>query len=273
MINRLGIGIITRNRRDILLETIARVERHTLHPATMVVADDGSDDGTQDHIRDRRVPLIAGAQRGVAWNKNRALFYLAEIARCDFIILLEDDTAPHADGWERDWILAAARFGHAGLATDSTMAVTIGGEGSSANPFQAAETAAHCACFSREAIQFGGYFDSRFVSTGFEHVEHDIRLIRHGYGGAFRVNQQGQQQPLFLLLRGAVTVGRPASFVTPASFNQNRQIAQHIISDPAHRMPWRDLGSLALFREEMAALYPRIAHQLGKAAPALSEAG
>jgi GT2 family glycosyltransferase len=39
---RLGIGIITCNRRDVLAETVARVRSHTPPPFTLVVADDGS---------------------------------------------------------------------------------------------------------------------------------------------------------------------------------------------------------------------------------------
>ena len=41
---RIGIGIITYNRRDVVAETLARVRSHTASPYNLVVADDGSDE-------------------------------------------------------------------------------------------------------------------------------------------------------------------------------------------------------------------------------------
>ena len=43
---RVGIGIITYNRKDVLAETLARLRAHTTSPCALAVADDGSDDGT-----------------------------------------------------------------------------------------------------------------------------------------------------------------------------------------------------------------------------------
>jgi len=45
---RVGIGIITCNRKDVLAETLARLRAHTTSPCTLAVADDGSTDGTED---------------------------------------------------------------------------------------------------------------------------------------------------------------------------------------------------------------------------------
>src|SRR5947209_7320105 len=73
---RLGIGVITYNRRQIVLETVDRVLAHTNQPFAFVVADDGSEDGTADHLRDNNIVVASGSNMGIAWNKNRALFYL-----------------------------------------------------------------------------------------------------------------------------------------------------------------------------------------------------
>src|ERR1700759_3385032 len=115
---RIGIGIVSYNRKDVLAETLARVRAHTKLQSLLVVADDGSDDGTADFVRSQGITVITGRNRGVAWNKNRALFLLAEIAHCDIVLLLEDDTYPTADGWEQDWVLASERWGHANFAGD-----------------------------------------------------------------------------------------------------------------------------------------------------------
>ena len=116
MAPRLGIGVITFNRREIVDETIERVLARTRQPFCLVVADDGSEDGTADRLRGRGITIASGRNRGIAWNKNRALFYLLAIQLCDVAILLEDDTHPAASGWEGDWCEAAQRWGHVNIA-------------------------------------------------------------------------------------------------------------------------------------------------------------
>ena len=104
---RVGIGIITFNRKDVLLETLSRVRAHTQSPCVLAVADDGSEDGTADAVRSQNVTLVTGQNMGIAWNKNRALFLLGAIVQCDVVILLEDDLFPTKDGWEEEWVQAS----------------------------------------------------------------------------------------------------------------------------------------------------------------------
>jgi GT2 family glycosyltransferase len=108
---RLGIGIITCNRKDVLSETVARVRAHTNPPFALVVADDGSEDGTADLMRSQNVTLVTGPNMGIAWNKNRALFLLGASAQCDVMILLEDDSFPTRNGWTDEWVLATEHGG------------------------------------------------------------------------------------------------------------------------------------------------------------------
>jgi len=76
-VTSLGIGIITYNRREIVRETVKRVRALTTHtPSSIVVADDGSTDGTQFALRVMGAPYVTGRNMGVAWNKNRALYLL-----------------------------------------------------------------------------------------------------------------------------------------------------------------------------------------------------
>ena len=114
-----GIGIVTFNRKDIVASTIDRVRQFTRDPdAVMVVADDGSSDGTLEMLREKQVPVITGVNMGIAWNKNRALFLLSHMLNCETVILLEDDTQPTRAGWEQEWITATRRWGHANFAAD-----------------------------------------------------------------------------------------------------------------------------------------------------------
>ena len=109
---RLGVGIITYNRAQVVAETVARVLAHTRHPFALAVADDGSEDGTAERLREKGVQVVSGRNMGIAWNKNRALFYLIGILSCDVVILLEDNSRPNQDGWERESIEGTRKWGH-----------------------------------------------------------------------------------------------------------------------------------------------------------------
>jgi hypothetical protein len=260
MIMRLGIGIATYNRRDVALATVRRVMAHTLHPYSLVVADDGSRDGTAAALRAQGTAVVAGPNRGTAWNKNRLLFYLMELARCDVAIVLEDDTFPAQDGWERDWIVAAARHGHVNLAAGAALAGVADGAGSGEAPYLTPTLASQCSAFAREATRFGGYFDPRFSGSGYENVEYAHRLLRYGYGG--RTRPDASPAALFYALRGGVTVTTPPSHVTEAGLARNRAIARVIAGEDEPRACWRDRAGMLQFRTEMAALFPRIGAQV-----------
>ena len=86
---RLGIGIITFNRKELVGSTIDRVRALTREPdVALVIADDGSSDGTLEMLREKQVPVVTGINMGIAWNKNRALFLLSHLLGCESVILL-----------------------------------------------------------------------------------------------------------------------------------------------------------------------------------------
>src|ERR1700712_3829984 len=100
MMLKLGIGIPSFNRKPILRETINSIRVMTKYlPSVLVVADDGSSDGTADMLERMGVACVRGRNMGVAWNKNRALYMLNARLRCDVTILLEDDAYPSRLGW------------------------------------------------------------------------------------------------------------------------------------------------------------------------------
>jgi glycosyltransferase involved in cell wall biosynthesis len=94
---RIGVGITTRNRRDIALETVARWRRHLPPGAVLVVVDDASDVPFPDanHRFERRA--------GIARAKNRCLDLL-EQAGCEHLFLADDDTYPLVDDWWRPYV-------------------------------------------------------------------------------------------------------------------------------------------------------------------------
>lgn len=180
---KLGIGVTTYNRAASLKRTLDGILHYTRHPYTLIVADDGSPDGTLDLLRSRQIPHVAGPNRGIAWNKNRALFHLQEVARCDVILLLEDDVAPRHDGWEASWIEASRRWGHVNLAGPWFANLFESGTGTTDDPVLSTVLTGQCSGFSREALHTVGYMDTRFGRYGYEHCDHSERLLKSGFGG------------------------------------------------------------------------------------------
>jgi glycosyltransferase involved in cell wall biosynthesis len=248
---RVGIGIITCDRKDVLAETLARVRAHTASPYTLAVADDGSADGTADLVRSQNIALVTGRNMGIAWNKNRALFLLDAIIQCDVVILLEDDSYPTQDGWEQEWVLASQRWGHANLAGAWLSDSFLAGTGTVDDPILSINVSAQCSSFSHAALLYGGYFDSRFRGYGQEHVEHTRRLLRVGYGGSYE-EIDGEVRPLYKLLKSSIAVTNPGSFSNPPDRDRNLLMCHELLFDEGYRMPWRDDAELMQFRQEMA---------------------
>ena len=248
---RVGIGIITCNRQEVLAETLARVRAHTTSPYQLAVADDGSTDGTADMVRSQSSTLITGRNMGIAWNKNRALFLLSAVEQCDAIVLLEDDSYPTSDGWDREWIEAALRWGHVNLAGSWFADSFLSGAGTVDDPILSTNVSAQCSGFSRTALLYGGYFDSRFRGYGQEHVEHTRRMLRVGYGGSYE-EIEGEVRPIYKLLKSSIQVTNPGSFSDRSDRDRNWLMCRELLFDETHRMPWRDDAELMQFRAEMA---------------------
>jgi len=97
----IGIGVITFNRIDMLKITLGRILQHTKGDYKLLVADDGSTDGTLNYLQENNISYVTGKNKGVCTNKSRALFHLKD---CDYIYIIEDDIFPIKDGWETIYI-------------------------------------------------------------------------------------------------------------------------------------------------------------------------
>jgi glycosyltransferase involved in cell wall biosynthesis len=245
-----GIGIITYNRKATVGATIERVRALTREPhAALVVADDGSSDGTLGMLRDMRVPVVTGVNMGIAWNKNRALFVLSQLLGCETVILLEDDTQPVAAGWESEWMTAARRWGHVNYAGGWMRQHFLSGSGTADDPVEATMVTAQCAAYSRGALAYAGYLDPRFTGYGHEHVEHTRRMIRLGYGGRVE-HRNGKEQVIFHLITGGVEVVPTTSHGDAAAADRNLSLARQLMNEEGYRAPWGNDRQLRQFRSE-----------------------
>ncbi|AWH14492.1 glycosyltransferase [Mycobacterium phage TChen] len=90
----IGVGVTTRNRRDVAEHTIERIRRHT-PAARIVIVDDASDEPFPDatHRFEERA--------GIARAKNKCMELLAG---CEHIFLFDDDCYPIVDDWHQPYI-------------------------------------------------------------------------------------------------------------------------------------------------------------------------
>ena len=248
---RVGVGIVTYNRKELLSGTIDQVRALTRQPdAALVVADDGSSDGTLTMLRDKQVPVITGVNMGIAWNKNRALFLLSQTLGCETVILLEDDTRPSQAAWETEWIEAAKRWGHANYARNFMQDRFVSGSGTALDPYLCKDVTAQCACFSTAALTYGGYLDPRFKGYGYEHAEHSRRLVRVGYGGTER-RIDGEQRVQFYLITGHAKEVSSTSHQNTADEERNLKLARELMAIQGYRSPWGEDTELRQFRSEI----------------------
>ena len=254
---KLGIAICTYNRVETLLQTIAKVRMHTRENYELVVVDDGSKDNTAISVGHIGVKIITSSNRGIAWNKNRALYYLKVIAKSDIIIVLEDDTFPLEDGWEGNWIRAIARWGHVNLAARYWgTGLFRDGTGTPERPYKSEHVSAQCAGFSSECLENVGYMDSRFRGWGMEHVEHTNRMITAGYGGE---PITPIHRPVYYLIDSNLEILHREESVGLADDRKKALIAESIAicvalsHEKSKRDPWINNEEMAIFLSEMNA--------------------
>lgn len=246
----LGIAIVTYERRSLLEQLVAGVTKLTSSDHELVVAVDGSRDGSAEWCREGGLRVVSGVRQGVAWNKNRALFALAKLG-CDPLVLLEDDALPAVHGWERDWIEGTRAWHH--LACDpKVLRHAVSGKGTPADPYVSPAATGFCMSVSAEALKTVGYFDSRFVGWGHEHSEWTTRMKRAGYGFQMITLPDGRPFKAQLFLAGGLTLVKAKSSRIAAEGYANREVGRRIAGEPVFRCPWRTPEERASFLAEQA---------------------
>lgn len=246
----LGIAVISYNRIASVTQVLENIMRHTTAPFELVVADDGSPDGSRKTIEAMGQKVVSGKNMGVCWNKNRALFFLKCIRKCTIIILIEDDSWPVVSGWEADWIKAIEFYDHVNLAGIWFSENFISGSGTPQDPIFSRAVSGQCTGYSAEALSYVGYLDTRFQGYGVGHVEHSKRFLKAGYGGLFACTASGLA-PHFILLKSEIVVTNPKSSRNKQQLEQNERLSETLKEEPIFRTPWRTDREMAQFRSEM----------------------
>lgn len=245
-----GIGITTYNRIDRLKQTLDRIARHTTNDYCLVVADDGSSDGTAKWCTQHKVPCVTGNNRGISWNKNRSLFALNALG-CTEIVLLEDDCYPIEDGWNEQWVLATRKWNHVAFAHAKIRGGILSGAGTPDSPYVNNKSTAQCLSISRETLSKVGFFDTRFEGYGVEHAEWTTRIKRTGTGFQKMEVAPGVIGKANLFISGGLQAEDAPSHKDKASVERNNAIFREIKEEPVFRQPYRNASEKALFTSEM----------------------
>ncbi len=237
---KLAIGVVTYNRRAALEGCLAAVAGFTREPHALVVADDGSTDGTSELLRGRR--HVTGENRGLGWNRNRALYWMMTRTTATHFLILEDDCWPCEPGWEREWMAGIERWGH--LTTAWSPGI-VSGAGTAESPFLSVACGTQCVGVSRAAVLNVGYSDSRFLPPyGHEDTEWRWRF------GRWNLTIDGNAT---LGLHCGVEVKDFGTYFHADAVKANGQMLEEIRHElPLYRHPWRTTEeNIALTREMM----------------------
>lgn len=183
---KIGIAITTFNRIDCLLEQIRLIQKFSVCEYELIVCDDGSTDDTVERLKKENIPYITGKNKGIAWNKNRGLYYLANYTNADVFLLMDDDIYPTQYGWDMEWGKAVQQHGHVNFIFPELKYQLLYGDCTASNPGLSPLLAGPCIGINREILPLVGYMDNRFGKYGHEHTDYSTRYVKLGFGGVIR---------------------------------------------------------------------------------------
>jgi glycosyltransferase involved in cell wall biosynthesis len=256
----LGLGVITYNRKDSLAKCIQSILNNVSVPFDLVVADDGSPDDTQAYCRTMGIPLLGGVNRGISWNKNRALYSLLSLSICDIIVLIEDDCLVTDKDWANVWINATKRYGHINAVHPSTRASLnagirpkeiLAGSDTAEDPYACMKISGMMISSTRDALNRVGYFDTRFIGYGHEHAEWTSRFRRIGYG-VRKVEDNGKSIKANAMLSFGVQSQDVPSTSVKDTVSHNKLTYDSIKRESIYRHPWRNEIEQANLNNEMS---------------------
>ena len=228
---RIGVGITTYNRANNLRDTLSGVIS-TSTPDVIVVADDGSTDETPDVMAEfPSVTYLRAPNGGIARNKNRLLFRLFAIERCDVVILLEDDTRPILKGWLYDWVRWASLVGCVSVGDERYLKPGM-------ESYQTQQTSAQVWAIHSRVWREIGYLDPRFTGYGYEHAEYQRRAARMGYGGSYN----GSEYSYTCLPSTPFLIDNAQTTGTPEKISEAFEVLKLTVNDTGYKPGWNNFG-------------------------------
>lgn len=248
----LGISICTYNRADNLSRLITNIKTKTTGQFALTVANDGSADRTIEVCLEHGVPYIGEVNRGISWNKNRALTSLLKLG-CEEILVIEDDMDVVHDGWNATWVQAIQRYNHINWMSDSYSRIrkdrVLGGSGTPETPYVATCLTGTCMGFSARCLKEVGFFRTAFKGYGQEHIDLSKRCRSKGYGH----DQHG-----FLHISGGLELLNIPPTSDKSGVEYNRIISKKFESDFNYVSAYADETEKTILDAETLAFEQRI---------------
>ncbi|MDI2091213.1 glycosyltransferase family 2 protein [Commensalibacter oyaizuii] len=231
---KLGIAITTLNRAECLLEQIRMIQKFSVSEYELIVCDDGSSDNTIDLLEKENISYISSENKGIAWNKNRGIYYLTNYTSVDAFILLDDDIYPTMYGWDIEWGKAAQLHGSVTFIIPEWKKHLAFGNCTACNPGLTPIIAGSSIAFSREAFPFVGYMDNRFGRYGHEHTDYSTRYVKAGFGGLIK----NDKSILYAVVDSGLELIPIVSNGSTEEANRNEPILHRLSNEPLFRQPW-----------------------------------
>jgi len=188
---KVGIGVSTYNRPEILKYTLAQLLKNKKADTIVVVSDDGSTlPEVRDVIRSFNIPWTTGPNCGSVGNKNRLLRLLCD---CDYMFIMEDDVLVKRVGWEKFWIDGHLKSGihHFTFSPHGPYGKLKNVTKFKNSNIIVEHTETDGGTFSfytNEVIQTCGGFSPKFKGMGWGHCEFSERIFRAGLTGKYKIN-------------------------------------------------------------------------------------
>jgi len=189
----IGLGIITYNRKDCLIQCINSIRQtDAFLLSKIIVADDASTDGTAEWLEQQKdiISVLGRKNVGIARNSNRALSLLRNV---DYGFLINDDVKFNKPGWVRKYVNAMIKspyhhFGFMGgqlginlVKVETRRGVKISFHNQMMGSFLT---------FTKKVLERVGGFNAHYGKYGFEHSEWTERISLAGLGYPCDLNNQ-----------------------------------------------------------------------------------
>jgi glycosyltransferase involved in cell wall biosynthesis len=252
----LGIAVCAYNRAASVAELLTSLKKFTTREFHLVICEDGGSDDTVRMFSALGIPVVTGRNRGVAWNKNRGLYWLTEQTDSTHILVIEDDMIATKKGWEANWIAALDKWSHINWANAEYLVQypdrAVTGSGSVEDPFAANVITGCLMGFTRDAIKTVGYFDPRFTGYGYEHLDFSRRLKKSNMGVIEATDEAGSTFIKYLSIDGGMTMKHLPSPADKSRASANKEIFEAQKSALLYRKPWVDAEQRATLMTEIS---------------------
>lgn len=178
---KIGVGITTRNRPDVLDMALNHFKTYSSYDIQYCIADDNSDKSNLAVIQKYGLEdsyFKSDKRLGIAKNKNVCLEHLKD---CDYIFSFDDDAFPMRKGWEDLFIQTARKSKNEHL-----MYLTVIGDlhelarNSSLGIKMFDNCMGVCLFFTKKVVDTVGGYNKNFGTYGFEHAEYSMRAHAAG---------------------------------------------------------------------------------------------